>query len=393
MIMIITKHAMEMGYACKLKRDKLKQEERYIIPVNLQLFASGEKTEKATPKKRQDARKKGQVLQSKEITSALILILLFVGLRIFGIGMYNELSAFMKRMINGYVDGETLPTTSVLSVIFLDAVMVLIKATGPLFLIAMVTGIATGYAQVGFLFTTETLSFKLNKLNPLNGLKRIFSMRAFVELAKSVIKLTIICVITYSYLEKQVVNVLNLMGMDVMGIATFIATVALNLGIRISAAMIILSVFDYAYQWWEYEKNLKMSKQEVKEEYKQTEGNPEIKSKIKQKQRQISMRRMLHDVPKADVVITNPTHFAVAIKYDPEVSSAPVVIAKGQDFIALRIREVAKENSVEIVENKPLARNLYETVEIGQSIPSELYQAVAEVLAFVYSLKEKGRVG
>ena len=154
-----------------------------------------------------------------------------------------------------------------------------------------------------------------------------------------------------------------------------------------------MSALDYGYQWWEYEKNLRMSKQEIKEEYKQVEGNPEIKSKIKQKQRQISMRRMMQQVPKADVIITNPTHFAVAMKYDAKVSDAPIVIAKGQDFIALRIKEVAKENKIEIVENKPLARNLYDTVEVGQAIPPELFQAVAEILAFVYSLKGKGRVG
>lgn len=154
-------------------------------------------------------------------------------------------------------------------------------------------------------------------------------------------------------------------------------------------AMLVIGVMDYGYQWWEYEKSLRMTKQEVKEEYKETEGNPQIKSRIKQKQRQISMRRMLQDIPKADVVITNPTHFAVAVKYDSNVADAPIVLAKGQDYIALRIKEIAKENNVEIVENKPLARTLYETVEIGGKIPPELYQAVAEVLAYVYNLKRK----
>jgi flagellar biosynthetic protein FlhB len=191
------------------------------------------------------------------------------------------------------------------------------------------------------------------------------------------------------YLEGQAVNVLNTLDMDVFATAVYIGTTSVNVGIRMCIVLLIMGIMDYGYQWWEYEKNLKMSKQEVKEEYKQMEGNPEIKSKIKQKQRQISMRRMLQDVPKADVVITNPTHFAIAVKYDPEISDAPVVLAKGQDYIALRIKEMAKENKVEIVENKPLARALYETVEIGGRIPPELYQAVAEVLAFVYGLKDK----
>ena len=172
-----------------------------------------------------------------------------------------------------------------------------------------------------------------------------------------------------------------------MGIGIYICSTAINLAIRICVVLVILGIFDYGYQWWQYEKDLKMSKQEVKEEYKQTEGNPEIKSRIKQKQRQMSMRRMMQEVPKADVIITNPTHYAIAIKYDAKVSDAPVVIAKGQDYLALRIKEVAKENKVEIIENKPLAKTLYDTVDIGKSIPPELYQAVAEIIAFVYNLK------
>ena len=356
--------------------------------VNLQLFAEGDKTEKATPKKRQEARKKGQVLQSREITSALILIFIFIGIRIFGGQIYSEIAAFTKRIITEYPKIEDLYSINMLSKLFMDTVTVILKTTAPILAIAVITGMLAGYAQVGFLFTMETLTMKFERINPLSGLKRIFSLRAIVELVKSIGKVAIIGYIAYSYLKGEVNNVLGLMDMDAMGVAVYIGTTSLNVAIRICVALVILGVLDYFYQWWEYEKNLKMSKQEVKEEYKQTEGNPEIKAKIKQKQRQISMRRMLHEVPKADVVITNPTHFAVAVKYDTSVSSAPVVIAKGQDFIALRIKEAAKENKIEIVENKPLARTLYETVDIGEAIPPELYQAVAEVLAFVYSLKK-----
>jgi flagellar biosynthesis protein FlhB len=218
-------------------------------------------------------------------------------------------------------------------------------------------------------------------------------MHAIVELAKSIFKIVVIGYIAYSYLMGERNNIINTMNLDPLNIAIYIGSTSINVAIRICVALILMSALDYAYQWWEYEKNLRMSKQEIKEEYKQVEGSPEVKSKIKQRQRQISMKRMMQQVPKADVIITNPTHFAVAVKYDAKVSDAPIVIAKGQDFIALRIKEVGKENKIEIVENKPLARNLYDTVDVGQAIPPELFQAVAEILAFVYSLKGKGSVG
>lgn len=360
-----------------------------MLRMNLQLFAqgAGEKTEKATPKRRQDARKKGQVFQSREITSALVLMLVFISLRIFGGFIYNEIAAFTRKLITEYSKAEDLFSTSNITVLFLEIAAVLLKVIAPVLVVAVVAGLLSGYAQVGFLFTTKTLAFKFDRINPLSGLKRIFSIRSITELFKSIFKILIVGYLAYSFLDGEKNYAINLMDSSVPAIASYIGQTALNLGIRICIALIILGVLDYAYQWWDYEKSLKMSKQEIKEEFKQVEGNPEIKSKIKQKQRQISMRRMLQDVPKADVIITNPTHFAVAIKYDASVSDAPLVTAKGQDFIAQRIKEVARENKVEIVENKPLARTLYEKVEIGESIPPDLFQAVAEVLAFVYSLK------
>lgn len=360
------------------------------IPINLQLFAqgSGDKTEKATPKKRQEARKKGQVLQSREISSALILLFVFISIKIFGGYIYSQIYNFTNNVIVEYAQVKDLFTPQIFMKLFIEIVTVVLKTVAPIFSVALITGLLVNYAQVGFLFTTETLTLKFNRINPANGFKRIFSSRGAVEFFKSLIKIVVVGYVAFSYLNSQASNVLRLMDMDVGDIALYIGSTSINVAVRICIVLVILSIFDYAYQWWDYEKNLKMTKQEVKEEYKQTEGNPEIKSKIKQKQRQISMRRMMQDIPTADVVITNPTHYAVVIKYDTEVSDAPIVIAKGQDFIAQRIKEIAKENKVEIVENKPLARNLYETVEIGQSIPPELYQAVAEVLAFVYSLKK-----
>lgn len=368
-----------------------------IYKINLQLFAQGagggDKTEKATPKKRQDARKKGQVFQSKEISSAMVLMFVFVALRILGSSIYNQIANFAKKVYTEYPKIDNLYMPDILLRIFFDSIMVFFKATAPILAVALLTGLIVNYAQVGFLFTLEMLKPKFDRINPISGFKRMFSMRGAMELLKAVLKIVIIGYVAYAYINSQTVTILSLMDMDIISIASFIVLTSLNIAIRICVVLILLGIFDFGYQWWDYEKNLKMSKQEVKEEYKQTEGNPEIKSKIKQKQRQMSMRRMMQEVPKADVIITNPTHFACALKYDSAVSQAPMLIAKGQDYLAMRIKEVAKESKVEIVENKPLARSIYETVEIGQAIPQELYQAVAEVLAFVYNLKGKNRAG
>lgn len=363
--------------------------------IDLQLFAgdSGDKTEKATPKKRKDAREKGQVLQSKEINTALLLLSVFLGVKLFGGYIYNSISLFLKTLITEYAKTSDTFSISTVYKIFAEIGTILLKTMGPLLAIALVTSLIVEYAQVGFLFTMKTLGFKFDRINPLKGIKRMFSMRSLVELLKSIIKVIIVGFVAYSYMAGETIKVLNLARMDIISVALYIVQASLGVAIRICIALVIIAALDYLYQWWDFEKGLKMTKQEVKEEYKQMEGNPEIKSKIKQKQRQISMRRMLQDVPKADVVITNPTHFAVAIRYDEKKSAAPIVTAKGQDFMAMRIKEVAKENKIEIVENKQLARTLYSTVNIGEAIPPELYQAVAEVLAFVYSIKGKERAG
>jgi len=375
-----------------LKNKVCSLEGKRIQPVNLQLFAdSGEKTEKPTPKKRRKAREEGQVLQSRELTSAIVLLSIFLTLKIAGSFMYEQLIINFKIAYIDFAQVPDLYTLQGIRRLFIDGLLQFLKILAPVFAIALITSLASSYAQVGFLFTTKTLAIKFNRINPINGLKKIFSLRSVIELVKSILKIVIIGYIAYSYLTGEAQNILKAMDMDVISIAVYICSTTLNVAIRMCIAMLILGVLDYGYQWWEYEKNLKMTKQEIKQEYKETEGNPEIKGKIKQKQRQIALRRMLQDVPKADVVITNPTHFAVAIKYDPKVADAPMVVAKGQDYMAQRIKEIAKENKVEIVENKQLARTLYSTVEIGDKIPPDLFQAVAEVLAFVYSLKNKIR--
>ncbi len=362
------------------------------MKVNLQLFAAADegRTEKATPKKRQDARKKGQVLQSREITASVGLLSVFLGLKVFGSYIYGEISIFIAKIFREYINVVDVYSYNKLRALMIEVNIVLLKTILPLLGIAFLSAFISGYAQVGFLFTSESIKIKFSKLNPMQGLKRIFSTQSVVQLIKSIVKVVIIAFMGYSYLKNEQSTIAELMDMDTIGIAAYIGYTIINIAIRMCVVLLLLSVADYLYQWWDFEKNLKMTKQEVKEEYKQMEGNPEVKAKIRQKQRQMSMRRMLHDVPKADVIITNPEHFAVAIRYDESVNEAPILIAKGQDYIAQRIKEVARENQVEIIENKPLARSIYSMVEIGEAIPRELYQAVAEVLAFVYSMKKGG---
>lgn len=360
------------------------------ITVNLQLFAGeGEKTEKATPKRKQDARKKGQVLQSKEISSALVMLLVFLSLKLLGNYMYREITAFFRLCFNDLaISFDSWSPSEILSL--LGNVMIqLLKNVGPIFGIAVVVGVVSNYAQVGSLFTLETIKPKFSNLSPIKGIKRIFSARGLVELIKSLLKISVVGIVAWQSLRGEERNIVKLMDLDLISGAVYIFSTSIDIAVKICVIMVIIGVLDYGYQWWQYEKDLKMSKQEIKEEYKEMEGNPEIKQKIKQKQREASMRRMLTDVPKADVVITNPTHFAIAIRYDPQKAPAPIVVAKGQDYLAQRIKDIAKANGVETVENKVLAQALFKAVEIGKQVPPELYQAVAEILAFVYQLKGK----
>lgn len=369
----------------------LRQNKDWSVRMDLQHFATGEgeKTEKATPKKKQDARKKGQVLHSKEISSALILLIVFLSIKLLGGYMAGEMVAFINMCFNNLAcsfDSQSISEVlRLLGLILLQ----LLKLVGPLFGIALVIGVVASFAQVGSLFTLETLKPKFSNLNPFNGIKRIFSIRGLTELIKALLKIIVVGLVAWRSLRAEENNIVKLMEQDLAVGASYIMTTSIDIAIKICVIMVIIGILDYGYQWWQYEKDLKMTKQEVKEEYKEIEGNPEIKQKIKQKQREISMRKMLSEVPKADVVITNPTHLAIAVRYDPQKAPAPIVVAKGQDYLAQRIRDVAKASGVETVENKPLAQALFKAAEIGQQVPPELYQAVAEILAFVYHLKGK----
>jgi flagellar biosynthetic protein FlhB len=356
--------------------------------INLQLFAE-EKTETASPKRRREAREKGQVAKSRELITAVLLLITFITLRIFAASIITNLADLIKMFLTFPRNIENAVRIEDLSAVYIKCLWVFAKVMAPVLLVSAVVAIALNYLQVGFLFTLKPLTPKFDKLNPITGFKNIFSKKAFVELIKSIFKIGVISYVIYSYLKNNFAVIPELLALDMLETAVFIGNTIINTGIRVAAVLLVMSVFDYGFQFWEFEKSMKMSKQEIKDEYKMTEGNPQIKSKIKEKQRQMSLRRMMNEVPKADVIITNPTHFAIAIKYDTTKAEAPIVLAKGKDIIAQKIKELAKDNNIPTVENKPLAQALYKSVEIGDMVPAELYKAVAEVLAFVYSLKNK----
>lgn len=351
---------------------------------DLQLFA-GEKTEDPTAKRMSDARQKGNIPKSQEINTVFVLLAGFWTLNILGASIYKEICAFMTHILSQPVD--TVNTETVMR-IFISMVVVLVKTAFPIMGVIMLMGLIINFLQVGINFTTEPLGFKLENLNPINGFGRIFSKRSLVELVKSLFKILIIGSFIYTYLKDEIAQMPYMLYIDLTASLPRIASIVFNLAFKVCGVIFVMAVLDFAYQKWEHYTNLKMSKDEVKEEFKQMEGDPQIKSKIKQKQRQMAMQRMMREVPKADVIITNPTHFAVALRYAKGMK-APQVVAKGQDFVALKIKRVAREAGVTIVENRPLARALYAAAEIGETVPPELYKAVAEVLAYVYRLKHR----
>ncbi|MCP8616506.1 flagellar biosynthesis protein FlhB [Salirhabdus salicampi] len=357
-----------------------------VLSLDLQFF-SQEKTEKATPKKRQDSRKKGQVAKSQDVNTAILLFMMFLLFIFWGKYLQQSFSAIYTKSFTEYIHWNI--SEENVATMFLDTTIEVTKVMAPILLVAVIAGLTSNLLQIGFLFTTEPLKFNLNKIDPIKGAKKIFSVRALVELLKSLLKITIIGTITFAilWLNKDEMMLLSLK--DIENSIGFFGQITIMMGVAASIALLCLSILDYMYQRYDHEKNIKMSKQDMKDEYKNMEGDPLIKSKLKEKRRQMSMQRMMSEVPKADVVITNPTHYAVAIKYDEEKASAPYVIAKGVDYVALKIREVAKANHVETVENRFLARSLYSGVEIGQEIDEQFYQAVAEVLAYVYQTENK----
>jgi flagellar biosynthetic protein FlhB len=375
----------------------MKDEQRYVIPYDLQFFAKegqgGEKTEPATAKRLKDAREDGKVAKSKELSSAVELVALFVSMKMlmsyFGGGLRDLFAltyAKIPDLVHDSAGGFTLTSFEYLMRNVLVKILLL---AGPFFAIAVVVSFAISVLQVQWKITTKPLKPKFDKFNPINGFKRIFSKDSLFELVKSIAKILLVAYVAYSCVKNYKDNIFILYDIPLLQAVGLLGTIAINMGLKISMFYLVLAVADFIYQKFKFSNDMKMTKQEVKDEYKSTEGNPESKSKQRQRMREASRRRMMQDVPTADVVITNPTHYAVALKYDTLKASAPVVVAKGEDYLAQKIKEIARKNDVEIVENKPLARMLYANVQIGAEIPPELYQAVAEVLAYVYNIKKR----
>lgn len=368
----------------------------HLFKYRLQFFAKegpgGEKTEEPTAKKLSEARKEGQVAKSTELVTAVSLLTLFLSIKMFIGNIYNS---FISNYIKSYSSiekyaGEEFNNNTAQSLLQ-DGLFSILKIILPLMIISFVAVIVVNMFQVKWLITTKPLSPKFSKFNPVSGFKRIFSMDKLLEMGKELLKIAVIVYVVYSTLKNRQYILGMLYNMDMTAAILFIGNIVLDLGMKISFIFVIIGVADYIYQKFKFKKDMRMTKQEVKDEYKQSEGDPQIKGKIRSKMREASQRRMMQQLPEADVVITNPTHFAAAIKYDKETAEAPVLLAKGADYLALKIKEIARENKIVIVENKPLARMLYYNVEIGNEIPPELYQMTAEVLAYVYGLNNKAK--
>jgi len=363
------------------------------IKLRLQFFAKegpgGEKTEEPTAKKLSDARKEGQVARSQELIMAASLMALFLILKIF-VGWIGKrlISLFQKiysvfGVFTGDEENGTVIMMALLRDIILDTIIILL----PIFASAILTAFVINVFQVKWQISLKPLQPKLNKFDPISGFKKLFSADKIFELLKSIVKIFIIGFLAYSTLKDRMNDIFHLIDMELGNAIVEIGDLVLSLGIKISAFYMVIGLADYIYQRMKFKKEMMMTKQEIKDEFKQTEGDPQVKGRIRQKMREAARRRMMQKLPEADVVITNPTHFACALKYDKTQNDAPVLIAKGADYLAEKIKEVARENFVPIVENKPLARMLYYNVELEQEIPEELYQMAAEVLRYVYSLK------
>lgn len=357
------------------------------LRLDLQFFA-GEKTEKATPKKREESRKKGQVLKSQDVTSAIVLLSVFLFLFFAASFMRDRFFTFFQHSFTHYFSLEKFDSKATM-MIYTEVLIEIAFILLPVMAIAVIAAMAGNLFQFGWLFTTEPLKFDLKKIDPIKGLKRIFSIRAIVELMKSVLKISFIGTVTFLVIWLNIEKVLSLAFKSAFDTMSTIGQLTAMMGIAASFTLLFVAVLDFFYQKYDYEKNLKMSKQDIKDEHKNTEGDPLIKSRIKQRQREMAMQRMMQEVPTADVVITNPTHYAIAIKYEDGEMEAPVVVAKGVDFIAQKIKMIAKEHDIVTVENRPLARALYDQVEIDEEVPEEFFKAVAEILAYVYRIQRK----
>lgn len=370
---------------------------KYLLNYNLQFFAQdgpgGEKTEEASPKKIADARKEGQVARSMELVSGVTLISFFFILStLMGYISSNLINSFNLFYRNFEVLSKEEITTSIIDLLMIESILLFAKITIPIVGIIFVLILLINLLQVKLEITTKPLKPKISNFSPISGFKRMFSKDKIVTLFKDVIKVILIIYVAYSTLISELPAIVNLYYMGFNQGIMYIGDLIIRLGINIGLMYLGIGILDLVWQKYKLKRDLRMTKQEVKDEFKQTEGNPQIKSRQRSRMREVSNQRMMKSVPEADVIITNPTHYAIAIKYDSEIADAPILLAKGSDFLAKKIKEVAKENKVPIVENKPLARMLYSNVDIGEEVTPELYEMTAQVLAYVYSLNKGGEL-
>lgn len=352
-------------------------------------MAEQEKTEQATPKKKRDERKKGNVFSSKDIIAVCMLLIMFFALEKIMPHMYETISKFLTEDIESAISITEI-TYETIKELFVECVKVFAMTALPLLMLAGFIAIMTTGIQTRFLFATESLKPDFKKLDPIAGTKRFFSLKSVIEVLKNVIKIVILSVIIYNFFKDNIGIFFKMPYLEVTPAVVLMLQTIMKLIVKICIAFVAIAAADYMYQRWDYNRNLKMSKQEVKEEYKQQEGDPQVKGKIKQIQRQMAMSRMMQEVPTADVVIRNPTHYAIAMRYDINKDNAPIVVAKGRDEVALRIVSIAAENEIYVLENKELTRALYPLAELDSEIPLNFYNAIAEIFALVYSTKEKG---
>lgn len=345
-----------------------------------------EKTEQATPKRKEDAREKGQVAKSREVSSAAILISALIYFWFGATSLMDHFMALMKRYLMSTV--TTTVSTDTVSSLMAGVVYDIFSLLLPMFLVAMVTAFLVNLLQAGFVFSFEPLSPKWSKIDPIKGLKRLFSLHAVVELLKNVLKILIIGLSLWLTMDAEWAVLPRLVSYRIPEIVAYVGKVSFKIVLSTCWILVVLAVLDFLYQRWEHNRSLKMTKQEVKEEYKQLEGDPLVKGRIRRIQREWARKRMMAAVPKADVVITNPTHYAIAIRYEQETMAAPLVLAKGADYLAEKIKEIARIHHVPIIENKEVAQLLFKLTDVEEMIPETLYRAVAEILAYVYRIRQ-----
>lgn len=354
-------------------------------------MAADSKTEKATPKKRRDERKEGNVFKSTDVANVAFVFIAFYSLKKLFPSILKTVSDFMKRYLDlaGSAGELNLNNIGGYGREFAAAAA---KTILPFAFICVAVGVIIHGVQTRFLFTPKNFYPKFNRISPIRGIKNLFSLKNVIELVKNILKVIVLVAILYNLLKTDAETVMRTMDMPVSTSVTYMFDRMMTMITKVSLVFVVIAIFDYMFQRWDYERKIRMSKQELKEEFKQTEGNPEIKGRIRELQKQRARTRMMQAVPEADVIIRNPTHFAVALLYDMDKNNAPVVVAKGQDDLALRIVRVGEEHKVAVIEDVPLARGLYAQAEINHEIPMEYYGAVAEVLVFVYKMNKKNEV-